>query len=78
MNPELEALRAEAKNRANMDARFRARLTLAVRVEEELAGGRPASRWERHDRQERLAIVLHALDRDENYQRSIRYVGPPL
>lgn len=80
MNPELERLRMEARERYHTDAPFHARVKLAIQVEEELDLGRGyvADRSVRFDRLERLVTVLHALDKDAESRASIRYVGPPL
>lgn len=79
MSPELERLKGEAMLRYHTDARFRARVRLAIHVEEELEDHRWTNdRAVRHERLERLVTVLHALDQDDAYRASIRYVGPPL
>lgn len=76
MIPEIEELRGQAMHRYHTDPRFHARVTLAVRMEEELDRGRhPADRSYRHERLERLVTVLHGLDQDEEYWASIRVVG---
>lgn len=79
MTPELERLLEEGRARYHTDPAFHARVKLAVRVEEEMEGHRWANdRAVRHERLERLVLVLNALDQAEAARRSIRYVGPPL
>lgn len=69
---------AEAKHCYHTDARFQARVNLAVRVEDEITWRPLDDRLERRDRLERLITVLHVLDQEDRYAAALRYVGPPL